>query len=97
MLISTCRATSVPFCSFFFFFVLGCLLVWVILCAFMAGLGLAEALLGLIRCILVPMRGVYKWSKKALKAAKQQRREKAVDAGVDRVVLIPCEYPTVDV
>ena len=94
MLISTCRATSVPFCSFLFFFVLGCLLVWVILCTLMAGLGLIEALTALLRCFFIPIRGVYKMARKAVKSAAKR---KAVEAAVDKVVLVACECPAVDV
>jgi len=87
MLISTCRATSVPVCSFLFFFILGCLLVWVIICSVMAGVGLAEAVIAVVRCIFVSVRGVVKMARRAAKT-KKGTRGKTVEAGLDKVVLL---------
>jgi len=81
MLLSTCEATSVPFCSFLFYFSIGCLLLWIMLCAGMASIGITELGISILRAIYSVIRYVFKAAAKRLPAAADKRLSASAAAG----------------
>ena len=81
MLLSTCEATSVPFCSFLLYFSIGCLLLWISLCAIMASIGIVELAINILQAMYLVIRYVFKAAAKRLPAAAAKQLSASAAAG----------------